>query len=241
MENNSHKLRRFHILGGEPLYQEQFETCLEFLETHRNPELEFNIVSNLKVTPAKLEKVIDRIQRLVANRHIKRFDLTCSIDCWGDEQEYIRHGINMEQWRNNFDYVAGKKWVTLNINQTITGLGIKSIPQLIEYINQHRQSRPVGHYFMACVNRSHLYPGIFGSRFFDKDFEKILSVMPNDTWQHKHAYSMMQGLQLEFNSHNRDAVELSKLETFLTEMDRRRNRDWKKTFPWLVKELEHVV
>ena len=65
--------------------------------------------------------------------------------------------------------------------------------------------------------------------------------MPNDTWQHKHAYSMMQGLQLEFNSHNRNAVELSKLETFLTEMDRRRNRDWKKTFPWLVKELENVV
>jgi len=241
MEDNAHKLRRFHILGGEPLYQEQFETCLEFLETHNNPELEFNIVSNLKVTPARLEKVIDRIQNLLINRCIKRFDLTCSIDCWGDEQEYIRHGINMEQWRKNFDYVAGKKWITLNINQTITGLGMKSMPQLIEYINQHRQSRPIGHYFMACVNRSQLYPGIFGSGFFDKDFEKILSVMPNDTWQHKHAYGMMQGLQLEFNSHNRDTVELSKLETFLTEMDRRRNLNWKETFPWLVKELEHVV
>lgn len=241
MENNSHQLRRLHILGGEPLYQEQFETCLEFLETHNNPELEFNIVSNLKVTPARLEKVIDRIKNLLTNRRIKRFDLTCSIDCWGNEQEYIRHGINMEQWRKNFDYVAGKKWITLNINQTITGLGMKSIPQLIEYINQHRQSRSIGHYFMACVDRSQLHPGIFGSGFFDKDFEKILSVMPNDTWQHKHAYSMMQGLQLEFNSHKRNSVELSKLETFLTEMDRRRNLNWKETFPWLVKELEHVV
>ena len=193
MKNNSEQLRRFHILGGEPLYQEQFETCLEFLETHNNPELEFNIVSNLKVTPARLEKVIDRIKNLLTNRRIKRFDLTCSIDCWGNEQEYIRHGINMEQWRKNFDYVAGKKWITLNINQTITGLGMKSIPQLIEYINQHRQSRPIGHYFMTCVDRSQLHPGIFGSGFFDKDFKKILSVMPNDTWQHKNAYSMMQG------------------------------------------------
>jgi organic radical activating enzyme len=241
MENNSHQLRRFHILGGEPLYQEQFETCLEFLETHSNPELEFNIISNLKVTPARLEKVIDRIQNLLIKRCIKRFDLTCSIDCWGNEQEYIRHGINMEQWRKNFDYVAGKKWITLNINQTITGLGMKSMPQLIEYINQHRQSRPIGHYFMACVNRSQLYPGIFGSGFFDKDFEKILSVMPNDTWQHKHAYSMMQGLQLEFNSHKRSTAELSKLKTFLTEIDRRRNLNWKETFPWLIEELEHVV
>jgi pyruvate-formate lyase-activating enzyme len=241
MENHAHKLRRFHVLGGEPLYQKQFETCLEFLETHNNPELEFNIVSNLKVTPAKLENIIDRIQQLLIDRRIKRFDLTCSIDCWDDEQEYIRYGIDMEQWRQNFDYVASKKWITLNINQTITCLGIKSIPQLIEYINHHRKSRPIGHYFMACVNRSQLYPGIFGSGFFDKDFERILSVMPDDVWQHKNARDMMQGLQLEFNSHQRDPVELLKLKTFLTELDRRRNLSWQKTFPWLVKELENVV
>jgi organic radical activating enzyme len=241
MENHAHELRRFHVLGGEPLYQEQFETCLKFLETHSNPELEFNIITNLKVTPAKLEKVIDRIRQLIVNKHIKRFDLTCSIDCWDNEQEYIRHGINMEQWRQNFDYVASKKWITLNINQTITGLGIKSMPGLIEYVNQHRKSRPIGHYFMACVNHSHLHPGIFGPGFFDQDFEKILSVMPNDTWQHQHAYSMMQGLQLEFNSHQRNTVELSKLNTFLTELDRRRNLNWKETFPWLVKEIENVV
>lgn len=241
MENHAHELRRFHILGGEPLYQQQFETCLDFLETHNNPELEFNIVSNLKVAPAKLEKVVDRIERLVGRRQIKRFDLTCSIDCWDDEQEYIRYGIDMDQWRANFDYVASKKWITLNINQTITGLGIKSIPQLINYINQHRKHRPIGHYFMACVNRSQLYPGIFGSGFFDQDFDNILSVMPNDTWQHKHAYNMMQGLQAEFNSHTRNPVELSKLKTFLNEMDRRRGLSWAETFPWLVKELENVV
>ena len=44
MESNSTSLARFHVLGGEPFYQEQFETCLEFLETHHNPEMEFNIV-----------------------------------------------------------------------------------------------------------------------------------------------------------------------------------------------------
>lgn len=241
MQKHSHELRRFHVLGGEPLYQEQFETCLKFLETHHNPELEFNIVSNLKVSSAKLEKVVDRIQKLVKNRRIKRFDLTASIDCWGNEQEYIRYGIDMTQWQKNFDYIASQKWIKLNINQTITGLGIKSIPSLISYVNQHRKIRPIGHYFMSCTNRSQLYPGIFGPGFFDKDFERILSEMPDDTWQHKNAREMMLGLQLEFNSHERDKVELLKLKTFLTEIDRRRNLDWQKTFPWLVKELENVV
>lgn len=241
MEKNSTSLRRFHVLGGEPFYQSEFDRCMEFLETHHNPELEFNIVTNLKVTMPKLEKFVERIKNLVLSRRIKRVDITASIDCWGKEQEYIRYGINMEQWQQNFDYIAKQKWIILNINQTITGLGIKSIPSLIKYINQHRKTRPIGHYFMACVNRSQLYPGIFGPGFFDEDFKNILAEMHNDSWQHTNARNMMLGLQAEFNSHQRDSNKLSKLKTFLNEIDRRRQLDWSTTFPWLVKELDNVV
>ena len=35
--------------------------------------------------------------------------------------------------------------------------------------------------------------------------------------------------------------ELLKLKTFLNETDRRRRTNWAEVFPWLVKELEHVV
>lgn len=242
MQNNYSDLRRLHVLGGEPLYQRQFETCLEFLETHKNPELEFNIVTNLKVSPVKLQNFIERMKTLVADRRIGRVDITCSIDCWGNEQEYIRHGIDMQQWQQNFDYLVEQSWITLNINQTITVLGIKSIPELIKFINQRRsESRPIGHYFMSCVNRPQLYPGIFGPGFFDQDFEKILVEMPDDTWQHQHAKEMMKGLQLEFNSSQKNNQQLENLKIFLDEIDRRRNLNWKQVFPWLEKELENVV
>jgi hypothetical protein len=65
--------------------------------------------------------------------------------------------------------------------------------------------------------------------------------MPNNEWQHTNAREMMLGLQSEFNSHKRNNDELSKLHTFLNEIDRRRNLNWHETFPWLTKELEHVV
>ena len=65
--------------------------------------------------------------------------------------------------------------------------------------------------------------------------------MPNDTWQHTNARNMMLGLQSEFNSHLRDDSELSKLRTFLNEIDRRRDLNWQETFPWLEKELHNVV
>jgi len=241
MEQNYHHLRRFHVLGGEPFYQRSFDRCLHFLENHSNTELEFNVVSNLKIGHQKLEILIDRIKKIVATKKIKRFDLTCSIDCWGEEQEYIRYGLDLEQWKNNFDYVARHKWIYLNINQTITGLGIKSVPQLMEFINDYKEQRQIGHYLMTCVNRPHLYPGIFGKGFFKADMEKILHSMRDHTWQEKNARQIMQGLYLEWNTHDRDKDKIRDLGVFLDEIDRRRGLDWRRTFPWLAKEINDVV
>lgn len=241
MEENYHHLRRFHVLGGEPFFQQSFDRCLQFLENHSNPDLEFNIVSNLKVSRSKLENYIERIKKLLVDRRIKRFDLTCSIDCWDQEQEYIRYGIKLDDWQKNFDYVAKQKWIYLNINQTITGLGIKSMPDLIKFINSYKAQRSIGHYFMSCTNRHYLYPGIFGSGFFDKDMKTVLSLMQENTWQEKNAKKLMEGLLSEWNSHARDESKIRDLGIFLDEIDRRRNLDWKKTFPWLVQEITNVV
>ena len=241
MHSNYQTLRRFHVLGGEPFYQSQFETCLEFLESHNNPNLEFNVISNLKISRTRLEQFIHRIKNLLKRRKIARFDLTCSIDCWGDEQEYIRHGIDMEQWQQNFEYVSAQKWITLNINQTITVLGMKTIPSLLQYVNSCRADREIGHYFMACVNRPYLNPAIMGAGYFDKEFEEILKSMPEQSWQQKQVRSLMQGMQAHLNSGQRNDKEIENLFYFLNEIDRRRGLDWKQTFPWLVKEFKNVV
>ncbi len=94
---------------------------------------------------------------------------------------------------------------------------------------------------MSCNNRAHLYPGIMGAGYFDQDFADVLEEMPDNTWQQKHARSLMQGLHLEFNSKQRNTEQIGNLFHFLNEIDRRRGLDWKQTFPWLVKEIENVV
>lgn len=234
-------LRRFHVLGGEPFFQPSFDRCMQFLESHHNPDLELNIISNLKISRSKLNQHLERFRELINQKRIKRFDLTCSIDCWGAEQEYIRHGIDMDQWQDNFDLVATQPWIYLNINQTITSLGIKTIPKLLEFINHHRKQRSIGHYFMNCVTPAFLDPGIFGPGFFDRDIENILAVMPDDTWQHKNARQMMQGLRVEWNSRERNPALIADLRIFLDEIDRRRGLDWISVFPWLERTLHHVV
>ena len=236
------ELRRLHILGGEPFFQPQFETCLEFLESHTNPELELSIFTNLKVSSNKLERFVERIKKLLAEGRIKRLDITCSIDCFGIEQEYIRYGINLDQWRKNFEYLVSKKWITLNINQTLVNIAIKTIPELIRYVNQVSGDRKIVHYFSTPVfTYEFLHPRIFGPGFFDDDFKKILSEMNDTTVLEKEFKQNMTAIWKELNIGTRSNKLIHQLSVYLTELDRRRNLDWKKTFPWLAKEVENVV
>ena len=242
MEANGQALKRFHVLGGEPFYQHQFDRCLDFFEKIPHPNLELNVVSNLMISTPKLTALIDKIKNLVAAQKLKRFDLTASIDCFGAEQEYVRYGLDLEQWRKNFEYVASQNWITLNINQTLSGLTIKTTPALLQYVNTFRNNREIGHYFSTTVmTHECLHPEIFGSNFFDDDFKVILDNMPDTTWQQKQARKYMQGIQSQLNSKSKDSNKINQLAVLLDEIDRRRNLNWKTTFPWLVKELENVV
>lgn len=235
--DNCQTLGRFHVLGGEPFYQEDFYKCLDFFETTPCPDLEFNVVSNLMVPSEKFKTTIDKIKKLVSQRKIKRFDLTASADSFGSAQEYVRHGLDLNQWRENFDHAATQKWITLNINQTLTSLILKNVDQLIQYVNQHRQHRPVGHYFSLPVfSYDFLHPEIFGPGYFDKEFSSILDLMPED--QQK---NYMRGIQKQLATSQRNNNAIQQLIVFLDEIDRRRNLNWRQTFPWLEQEIQHVV
>ena len=59
MHNNYQNLLRFQILGGEPLYQKEFVTCIDFLEQHINVNLEFNVISNIILPHKKFCMYID--------------------------------------------------------------------------------------------------------------------------------------------------------------------------------------
>jgi len=242
MDQHSQTLRRLHILGGEPFYQQDFTTCLDFLDNRKHPNLEFNIVSNLMIRPDVFQAHIQRIKQLVGKRKIKRFDLTASIDCWAPEVEYVRAGLDLTVWKENFEYLVNEKWIYLSINQTLTPLTIKTIPELVAYINRQRVDREIGHY-MSPVSMTHdfLHPGIFGKGFFKTDFDAIILLMPEHTWQQCEAKKQMQGIANLIEHGTRDQTIIDQLAIYLTEMDRRRNTNWKNTFPWLTKEITNVV
>jgi hypothetical protein len=242
MDHGFQTLKRFHFLGGEPFLQKELDTLIELIESHPNPNCELNFITNLTIPKNRLEKYIERFKKLIVTKKIKRLDMTASIDCWGPAQDYIRYGIDLKMWKENFEYLLSQKWITLNINQTISGLSVKSMPELIELLAEWKKVRPVGHYFSVTEpSPSYLRPNIFGRGVFENDFKHILSLMNNNTTEEKTAIQYMTSIGNEIETHERNPVELKKLLVFLNEKDRRRNTNWRETFPWLEEHLNNVV
>lgn len=242
MNKNSKTLKRFNVLGGEPFYQEEFYRLIDFVESTPHPDLELGIVTNLMINEDKLTNLINRFKELLTERHLKRIDITCSIDCWGPEQEYVRYGLDLATWQKNFELLITHKWLTVNINQTVSLLSIKTMPKLIQLLTEWRKQTSIGHYF-SVVNPqpSYLRLEVLGSEVFRDDFTRILDLLPTETKSQRQAKMYMEGIFKVTENSVPDPIEMLKLKTFLDEKDRRRGTNWRQVFPWLELELKNVV
>lgn len=244
LDRNVTKLKRLHLLGGETFIQHDLMTgVLDILERNPNPDLALCTFSNLNVPDKYWNLYIGRIRDLQSAGNIGIFDLTASIDCWGPQQEYIRSGLNLDRFESRLAWAAeqSESWLRININQTITSMGIKTMPELIEKIKQYSRHRYIGHYFQfvgpnGTGGEPNIYqhPKQFAYDLWAADFERILRAMPQDLEQQREAIPRMQGHQKLLQQHTQHNYKrISELHTYLDELDRRRNTDWRQLFPYL--------
>ena len=240
-ETNFSTLSRLHVLGGEPFYQQEFNELLTMMEKTPSPNCELNIITNLKVSMPKLKSIVARFKSLLARKHLKRVDITCSIDCWGPQQEYVRWGMDMAQWEENFKFLCEQKWLTLNINQTISPLTIKTMPELLRRLAVWRETKKIGHWFSGVdPGPDFMKVNVLGGDIFADDFAEILSLMPERDQEDSASKAYMQGIIKQSASTGPDTEQIRDLLTYLDEKDRRRGTDWTQLFPWLV-EFKKVV
>lgn len=239
-ENDRYKvIRHFHILGGEPLLQKELDQCLSFWETHPNPGLTINLVTNLMLPHEAFVKKIMKFEHLVNSNALFTVAITASIDCWGEEQKYVRHGIDLDLFEKNFKFLLNKPWVNLSIHSCLTALTIKPMPLLLEKINDWNKqiATPIDFSYDVVVGQSWkkhaMNPRAFGPGVFDKDFEKIIQLLPDQTHQQKTTKDQMIGTWNLINHSQHSPEKIHDLKLYLDELDRRRGTDWKAVFPWL--------
>lgn len=234
-KNDRYKyLMRYCILGGEPfILIKELDASLNFWDTHPNPNLTFDITSNLNVPHKRFVTYLDRIKQLVSENKIWKFLLVASLDGWGPEQEYVRYGLNLEQWRENFEYAVSQPWLTLAINSAVSGLTIPQLPTLIEKINYWNtlRSEPIEWSFCTTVQQDNPY--IFGPQVFDRYFDRILALLPVDTEQQRITKLQFEGVIKTVNASEKNQLAITDLIAYLDELDVRRQTNWRELFTWL--------
>jgi organic radical activating enzyme len=240
-KQNHLKLRYFHVLGGEPFYQKELELCLDFFDANPSPDLTLNLVSNLKVEPRRFARTIDRMMSLKDAGKLKRIQITGSLDCWGPQQEYVRWGLDLNEYTANMEYMLTKD-ITLCINAAVNALSIKTMPEYFEKINYWNQlKKDLGFQWdyinWSCTSvpsPSHMKPDIFGPEVFRDDIARILDVMPEDNEQQINIKEHFKGIAAKIMSRPKNPEAIENLKIYLDEIDRRRNTNWKILFPWLL-------
>ena len=236
LKEHSHDLTVFNILGGEPLYQEELDQCLDLFEQYPAPELKLQIFTNLNTRLSRLERLVERVRGLVDQDHLREFEITASLDCWGPEQEYVRYPLDLAVWEKNFEYLVTQKWINLIVSSTVTPLTVKTLPDLLEKIKRWNQERPVHHYQNSVNSPDYMFIDIFGPIFVD-DFDRALELKSVGTPEEQSSRNYLAGIAKQSAGIPRPNM-IAKLFDFLNEMDRRRSTSWPQTFPWLIDEFK---
>jgi organic radical activating enzyme len=103
-------LNTFRITGGEPLLSKDTWKVLDYIIEQPNPnrELKFAINSNLGVTDDLVDKLIEKLDRIISENRVKEVIIFTSSDTFGKQAEYIRHGFEYNRFLSNVNKLLYK-------------------------------------------------------------------------------------------------------------------------------------
>ena len=240
------ELEHFRMTGGEPLLDRNTYRVFDYVLANPSAKLHLNVTSNFSVDEKSWQKYLSYVKQLCDGR-IEHFMQYVSLDAWGAQAEYIRHGLD-------FDLLWDR------VNQFLTQ--VPSYNSLTFIVTMNNLSVP---------SLENLFAGILGLRkTYSKTYQRVwfdTPVLRSPSWQSlqtlpepyadklEHLWAWMvrqietdqapfQGFKdYELSRLDRDiawmragqgqdhAVAKADFYRFFSEHDRRRGTDFLKTFP----------
>lgn len=244
-------LKVLRITGGEPTMTKATWRLLEYLI--ENPKTDFTVAINTNAcTEDKLiDKLIDKVNKLSdVGVHI---ELYTSLESVGDQAEYARDGLCFDKWCSNVDKLLSNTRATVSIMTTVNILSLPSFAEFIILVMEFRKK--YNHdfaYNRVPISINYLrWPPHLQSILLDKaDREAYATKIESISEQWLKYYSLEKYARLyleEFDQIQRFCEYLrtsdSKFEyrsdfvRYIQDYDRRRGKDFSKTFP----EYAHLI
>jgi len=127
-------LQVLRITGGEPLINPNTYKMLDMLDDDPSSHLTIHINSNMGMATKFIRRLTTKINKLLAGNKIKAFELFTSVESWGEKAEYIRSGLDCKLWETNIKlYLNSVKNSKLHLMCTYHNLCVRNSFKLLLY------------------------------------------------------------------------------------------------------------
>jgi hypothetical protein len=130
-------LDTFRITGGEPLLSKDTWKVLDYIIESESPNknLKLSINSNLGVPDDLVDKLIQKIDKIISEERVKELIIFTSCDGYGKQAEYTRFGLDFERLFSNIDKILTiLPKVTIVVMSTFNVFSVFSYEKLIKKI-----------------------------------------------------------------------------------------------------------
>ena len=157
------ELEHFRMTGGEPLLDKNTYRVFDYVLANPKPDLHLNVTSNFSVDERSWQKYLGYVKQLCEGEKIEHFMQYVSLDSFGPQAEYIRHGLD-------FDLLWDR------VNQFLTEIPGRNSVTFIVTMNN-----------LSVTGLPHLFAGILGLRkIYSKTYQRVwfdTPVLRQPTWQ----------------------------------------------------------
>ena len=252
-------LHTFRITGGEPILSKDTFKVLNYIidNPKLNPMLEMSVNTNLCAPQDMVEEFIDKVKYITDKDLVWNFALFTSIESWGKHAEYMRDGMDTERFWNNLDMFLTKcqrpeATVMATYNLTSVPTYDKVIKRVFEMKKKHYNGKRYRHYGIILDTAYLRHPEFLQIRllstyWIDKIRQDVKLMESLSEEKYTHIYGHGHGGYYDFEREKlrrvldwvdaplEDVKWLMKMRRdfvlFIDEFDKRRGKDFLKTFP----------
>lgn len=240
-ETDLHRtLQELRITGGEPLMSGYTWKLIEWFKTNQGKSTtKLAINSNLGFEMSKLEQFIEAI------RSLPHVDVYTSQEAVDTQAEYIRDGLDYQQWIDNVQVLLDSNTVkAVHVMCTINALCLDSLPrllyQLLEFKQMYGRERvnfTLNILRFPSFQSPLVLPEHIRNQYRDK-LQDFLTRNIHNPYLQEHEINQTQRL-IDYldvvKTPHSDTFEMPALRNdfkqFYSQYDRRRGKDFVKTFP----------
>jgi organic radical activating enzyme len=172
------ELQHFRMTGGEPLLDKNTYRVFDYVLANPKSDLHLNVTSNFSVDERSWQRYLGYVKQLCEGEKIEHFMQYVSLDSFGPQAEYIRHGLD-------FDLLWDR------VNQFLTEIPGRNSVTFIVTMNN-----------LSVTGLPHLFAGILGLRkIYSKTYQRVwfdTPVLRQPAWQSLQILPESYAEQLEY-------------------------------------------